>query len=100
MGFNEEEFEDEMSESQRISLEEDVLESAITNSYLMLTGKVRFSDLAKDITGDIITVTIYDPDDGPTRTQLNVIIKFFEESEEYEKCAEIKKILDEMDPEK
>lgn len=100
MGFHDEDDFEDMSEQQRIELEDDVLESAIINSYLMLTGKLKFSDLMQQSTGDIIAVTTFDPDEGPTLEQLEIIIEYFEEDEQYEKCAEIKKILDEMYPKK
>tara|TARA_B100001094_G_C18179422_1_gene799950 strand:+ start:2425 stop:2718 length:294 start_codon:yes stop_codon:yes gene_type:complete len=80
--------------------EQEIMIAAIENSYLMLTGKLNLKDIVTLDEHMEIAITAYDPEEGPTETQLDTIIKHFEGTEEYEKCAEIKVIKDEMFPKK
>ena len=60
----------------------------------MLTGRITMLEFM-NVTADseYTAVLAHDPD-GPTRDQVSEIIKHFEDREEYEKCAELKKISD------
>lgn len=79
-----------------MELGEDIMYSAFDNSYLMLTGKITMLEFM-NVTADTeyTAVLAHDPDE-PTRDQVSEIIKHFEEQEEYEKCAELKKISDSL----
>ena len=73
---------------------EDIMYSAFDNSYLMLTGKITMLEFMNvTVDTDYTAVLAHDPDE-PTREQVSEIIRHFEEREEYEKCAELKKISD------
>jgi len=73
---------------------EDIMYSAFDNSYLMLTGKITMLEFMNvTVDTDYTAVLAHDPDE-PTREQVSEIIRHFEEQEEYEKCAELKKISD------
>jgi|TARA_B100001094_G_scaffold8362_1_gene7469 hypothetical protein len=75
---------------------EDIMYSAFDNSYLMLTGKITMLEFMNvTVDTDYTAVLAHDPDD-PTRDQVSEIIRHFEEQEEYEKCAELKKISDSL----
>lgn len=80
--------------------EQEIMIAAIENSYLMLTGKISLKDIITLDEHMEIAITAYDPEEGPTEVQLDTIIKHFEGTEEYEKCAEIKAIKDDMFPKK
>ena len=79
-----------------MELGEDIMDSAFDNSYLMLTGRITMLEFM-NVTADseYTAVLAHDPD-GPTRDQVSEIIKHFEDREEYEKCAELKKIFDSL----
>jgi len=79
-----------------MELGEDIMYSAFDNSYLMLTGKITMLEFMNvTVDTDYTAVLAHDPDD-PTRDQVSEIIRHFEEQEEYEKCAELKKISDSL----
>ena len=95
--FNEEE---PLSEVEKLELERLMLESAYENSYMVLTNKVEFEDLVqtKSIIGTSALMA-YDPNRGIRKEELENIIRYYvelDESEYYLRCAELKKILDEI----
>ena len=73
------------------------METAYENSYKILTKKCSFRELvestSKKASGAILA---HDPQEGFNEREMEVIIRFFEEREEYEKCAELKPLLDEF----
>lgn len=77
-----------------MELGEDIMDSAFDNSYLMLTGKITMLEFMNVTTDTEYTAVLAHDPDGPTRNQVSEIIKHFEDREEYEKCAELKKISD------
>ena len=72
--FNEESSE-KMSLEEKIEYENYIVEQAFENSYMVLTKKASFEDLL-DVNEDVYNDTIY----------------YYEDLEEYEKCAELLKI--------
>tara|TARA_R100000664_G_scaffold782_3_gene2294 strand:- start:1290 stop:1598 length:309 start_codon:yes stop_codon:yes gene_type:complete len=88
----------ELSESERIHLEQMMVEKAFDNSYLVITKKATFEELLdrRDEFSHVGTkaVLIYDPSEGWGTDEVEDMIDYYEELEEYEKCAELKKILD------
>ena len=69
------------------------------NSYKIVTKKMTFNEFMESrskTTNPISshTILIYDPTDGFDSEVLEDLIWHFEDREEYEKCAELKKILD------
>ncbi len=96
--FNEEE---QLSELEKMQLERIMLDTAYDNSYRVLTNKIAFEDLIEekhDI--GVSALMAYDPHSGIEREELETMIDYYvaEDTEEhYLRCAELKKILDEMD---
>ena len=86
----------ELSEAEKYEMEQMMLQKAFENSYKVITKKVTFEELMnlKGIFGQK-AILIYDPSEGYDEYILGDVIQYFEEEEEYEKCAELKKILDE-----
>jgi protein-arginine kinase activator protein McsA len=41
---------------------------------------------------------IYDPDEGPELDELEAMLDYYIDDEEYERCAKIRDIIDEMFP--
>ena len=85
----------ELSEAEKIHMEQMMIEKAFENSYKVITKKTTFKELM-----DVKTkfgqkaILIYNPDEGYDEFVLEDMIYYFEEEEDYEKCAELKKILD------
>lgn len=95
--FNEE---DQLSELEKMELERLMLDVAYENSYRVLTNKVAFEDLVeqKHIIG-LTALMAYDPHKGPEKEEIKNMIEYYvdiDESEYYLRCAELKKILDEI----
>jgi hypothetical protein len=83
----------ELTEIEEWELEQRLLELAFMNSYVLLTGEVPFEDLMiSNHKQGISSVLAHDPHEGPTNKDLDGIIKFFCEKEEYEMCHELSKV--------
>jgi len=85
----------ELSESEKYEMEQMMVQKAFENSYKVITKKVTFEELMelKGMFGQK-AILIYDPGEGYDNMILKDMINYFEEGEEYEKCAELKKILE------
>ena len=92
---NEERNLNEMSETEQLEMEQMMVELAFENSYKVITKKITFEKLldVRDKFGSK-AILIYDPHEGWDIDVVEDLIAYFEEIEEYEKCAELKKILD------
>ena len=86
----------ELSEAEKYEMEQMFIQKAFENSYKVITKKITFEQLLniKSSFGQKAAL-IYDPSEGWDDMVLEDMIYYFEEEEEYEKCAELKKILDE-----
>ena len=90
----------ELTDLEKIQLEEIMLAAAYENSYRVLTNKIDFADLVeeKNLIG-ISAIMAYDPLSGIQKEELENMINFYvnkDEPEYYLRCAELKKILDEI----
>ena len=62
------------------------IEIGINNSYLIMTGKLTVEDLMENETNSIIFFT---SPENYTLGDINEMIEYFEDTEEYEKCMEL-----------
>ena len=92
-----------LSDIDKITLQNRIVEDAFYNSYLVITKKTTFNILMEEWNdGSGVTALLaHDPDSGPRKDQLiNMIVYYSEdEREEYEKCAELLEKLHELYPE-
>lgn len=88
---------DGLSEIEKLEKEEEVLNMAFNNSYDIITKSVTFEELLEknhfDPYGEGYTTVAHDVESGPSLHDLQNIILYFQEKEEYEKCAVIHKML-------
>ena len=86
---------DGLSEIEQMEREEELIALAFNNSYSIITNEVTFDELLirNDSTVEGVTTVAHDIEDGPTKADLENIIIFFQEREEYEKCAVLHKML-------
>jgi len=90
---------DPLDEIKQLELEELLVEEAFDNSYRLLIESISFEDLLGSNTKrDISTLLIYDPDEGPELDELEAMLDYYIDDEEYERCAKIRDIIDEMFP--
>lgn len=98
MSKEEEEF-DAMDDITQKQIEMEMVEIAYANSYRVLTGEIEFDALLEDSFKDGDSALLaFDPDSGPLQTELEGMIAWYVESEEYEKCALLRDILTEKYP--
>ena len=86
-----------LTEGERIEMENMIMEQAFENSYKIITKKMTFEDLAektKKLSSSSHTILVFDPTEDPDKEVIEDLIWHFEDREEYEKCAELKRILD------
>jgi len=89
-----------MEEIKQREIDEMVLAEAFSNSYRLLTKELTFDELLEKETDDqYAAVLTYDPDEGPELGELEAMIDYYIEFEEYEKCGKIKVIMNEAFPE-
>lgn len=89
----------ELTEIEQMELERKMVDLAFENSYAMLTTSMGFEEfmhesLSNGGSGDYHkTVLAHDPHEDLTVEEVQSIIDYFEEKEEYEKCAELVQVL-------
>ena len=95
-----EEYDQELTEEERAQFERELLEKAYDNTYRMLTEKITLDELMSEegILG-LTALLAYDPKRGIRKHELEGTIDYYVDMEEYEKCAKLKKILNEKYPE-
>ena len=90
---------DPMEEIKQKELDDILLEDAFNNSYKILMKELTFNDvLDKADDYKIEAVLAFDPEMGPKLGDLENMISWFIESEEYEKCAKIKILMNSKYP--
>lgn len=74
---------------------DELVAQAFNNSYDMITGSSNIEDIIinDNKNGNVITMLAHDIDEDPTNEDLEAIIKYFEKTEEYEKCAVLQKLI-------
>jgi hypothetical protein len=92
---------DPMTEFEKKELDRIILEEAFRNSYSLLMKELTFDEMIDEGEANKVytTVLTYDPEEGPSLIELETMIDYFLESEEYEKCAKIRDIMNEIFPE-
>ena len=88
--------EDDLSDEEAIEAEIEILDEAYRNAYDVATGKLTVKELLSR-SQDMIFLP-FDP--GVPETFIMIvddIIQYFEETEEYEKCAELAAVKDKLD---
>ena len=82
---------------ERLEMENMIMDQAFENSYKIVTKRITFEELAektKAFSESSHTILVFDPTEEPDTEVLEDLIDHFENREEYEKCAELKKLLD------
>ena len=79
--------------------EQEMLAYAFNNSYLMLTNRVSMDYVLKASESEFGFVMAHNSHIGPTKMEYENMILHFIETEEYEKCSELKKMLNKDYPE-
>ena len=79
--------------------EDEMLAFAYNNSYMMLTNKVTMDYVLDASESEFGFVMAHNSHMGPTKMEYENMILFFIETEEYEKCAKLKVILNKQYPE-
>ena len=89
-----------LTETERLELERRLLESAYENSFQVLTDEMTFDELLEDKTKFGLTALLaFDPTEGIRKHELENMIEHYVVEEKYERCAILKKILNEKYPE-
>tara|TARA_B100000902_G_C27142225_1_gene829291 strand:- start:158 stop:457 length:300 start_codon:yes stop_codon:yes gene_type:complete len=86
--------ETEMSLSEKLQYEEYLVNEAFNNSFLVITKRDNFENLLASASTKERAIMAHNPTEEPDVETLENMMYYFEDLEEYEKCAEIKKILD------
>ena len=81
---------DDINEFEQIEMENRIMATAFRNSYEIVTGRKTFEDLLGE--GSSILIA-HDLDKGPDTHDLDSILYFFEDEEEFEKCVEIRDLI-------
>lgn len=94
--FNEPEENEGMTLQEKLELEEMIVDAAFRNSFSIVTGRKTLSDLleakAKDPT-KMQAICAHEPGQEMEIETLENMMFYFEDEEEYEKCAELRDII-------
>tara|TARA_R100001015_G_C4627792_1_gene187527 strand:- start:1332 stop:1637 length:306 start_codon:yes stop_codon:yes gene_type:complete len=93
MKENHDDFLADLPEDEKYEYEQMLVDNAFENAYKVLTKKTTFEKLmdAKDKFG-IKAIMIYDPSEEPDEDVWDDVIYYYEDLEEYERCAELLKL--------
>ena len=81
---------DNMDEYEQAIIEQELLSNAFNNSFNILTKRKSMSEVVEETGGLIIA---HDPQRNLKVQDLLNMVDFFIEGEEYEKCAEVTKLI-------
>ena len=85
-----------LNETEKYNAEQMLLSRAFQNSFLLITKKKTFDEML--INGsDEGAILAHDPTSGMTKYELENMMDYFIEEEEYEKCATIRDLIIFMD---
>ena len=85
-----------LTEVEQMQLDAILLETAYNNAWQVLSGKVTFDIMMKkQFSKGNELILPYDPEKGPKKDELENMIAYYIETEEYEKCAKLTQILKE-----
>ena len=92
---------DVMSKIEQAQLDEILLGKAYHNAWIILSGQISFEELLSNSFGDENQMILaFDPDDGPKEEELQNMIEYWIDNEEYERCAKLQMILEKTYPKK
>ena len=93
------ESDDIMSKIQQKQLDDILLDQAYNNSWLILSGQISFEELLEqDLKSGKEVIMSFDPDEGPKKKELENMISYYIDCEEYEIFILIYFILNEIYP--
>ena len=87
---------DELTLSPRIHVEELIIDAAFRNSFKIITGTHTLESLLDKKSEDpnaMSAICAHEPGEEPTMDTLENMMAYFVDTEEYEKCAEIRDII-------
>lgn len=84
---------EDMNEMEQLAAEQRLLDKAFRNSYKIITGKTSFENILEEVGGLLIA---HDIAGGPDIPDLDNMLDYFIEVEEYNKCAEIRDLIKDM----
>ena len=88
-----------MGKIQQKQLDDILLDQAYNNSWLILSGQITFEELLEnDFKSGKEFILSFDPDNGPKEEELENMIEYYIDIEQYEKCAKLQKILNKTYP--
>ena len=71
-----------------------LLADAFDNSYKLLIKAISFDEMIEDkYRNDLDAVLAFDPELGPALSELENMIDFYIQEEDYEKCANLRDIM-------
>jgi|TARA_R110002072_G_scaffold29198_1_gene92740 hypothetical protein len=85
---------DFMKEIRKAELQGEILADAFDNSYKLLIKAISFDEMIEDkYRNDLDAVLAFDPELGPALSELENMIDFYIQEEDYEKCANLRDIM-------
>jgi len=94
--FNEPEENEGMTLQEKMELEQMIVDAAFRNSFKIITGRKTLSDLLEDKKEDptkMQAICAHEPGEEMKIETLENMMFYFQDEEEYEKCAEIRDII-------
>tara|TARA_R100000278_G_scaffold29005_1_gene26435 strand:+ start:264 stop:593 length:330 start_codon:yes stop_codon:yes gene_type:complete len=87
---------DGLTLSQKMEVEELIIDAAFRNSFKIVTGRRSLEQLLDKKSEDpnaMHAICAHEPGEEPSMETLENMMAYFVETEEYEKCAEIRDII-------
>jgi|TARA_R110001592_G_scaffold24542_6_gene94496 hypothetical protein len=85
-----------LSEIEQMQLDAVLLQTAYSNAWKVLSGQTTFENMMQNqFDNGVELILPYDPQHGPREEELENMIAYYIETEEYEKCGVLNKMLKE-----
>ena len=89
-----------LNEVEQMQMDAIILDTAYNNAWMLLTGVITFDELmANQFSEGRELVMAYDPDNVPKEEEFKNMISYFIEEEDYEKCAQLRDVMNKSYPE-
>ncbi len=86
--------ETELTLTQQLELENLIVKAAFNNSFNVITKRKTFDEILEGKTlNGISAIMVHNPDEEIPTKSLENMMTYFVETEEYEKCAEIRDLI-------
>jgi|TARA_R110000796_G_scaffold38476_10_gene96795 hypothetical protein len=90
---------DPLADIKQKEIDDMIFDEAISNSYKLLLKEITLDDMIETKFDENLTAILaYNPEQGPLLTELETMINYYVEREEYDRCVKLRDLMYENFP--